>query len=382
MAVDLGPAAAAAPDQVRLEADDRIPPARRAALHAFQQEGVGLAVGELEEGGDRGFEVGDPDGPGQRAAPGIVGRAEGGEAGAHRRPADAIGLPQRGSAAPTADRGIELRRVDAGVGALAQAGDESSPPGRWPPRRAAPGAVGHSRPGSARRVRLLDLGERATTKPVGVCTIVACARLEGEQRADQLRPARPRAGSPAGRSAARSHACLQRVGRVSAIFWPCWTARSRVVAASSWRAAAHRRGPVGRHLGRDLVERLLGLGGDVLHADRVVAARCAARRGHLGQVRRRAGLGVERGLDQLGRSAGGPGIGAGWPEACGPGRRACPRRRRDRGRSAACRADRRRPARPRPCWHPGRFWSAARCLGEIVADRRPSLARNRGCCPG
>ena len=49
VAVDLGLEIAAAPDQVRLQADDRIAPAAFAALHAFEQEGVVAALGQLQD---------------------------------------------------------------------------------------------------------------------------------------------------------------------------------------------------------------------------------------------------------------------------------------------------------------------------------------------
>jgi hypothetical protein len=59
VAVDLGFAVAAAPDQIRLDADHRIAPARFAALDAFHQEGVVAAFGEFQECGNRRFEIGD-----------------------------------------------------------------------------------------------------------------------------------------------------------------------------------------------------------------------------------------------------------------------------------------------------------------------------------
>ena len=48
--VDLGLVAAAAPDEIGLEADHRIAPADRAALDGFQQEAVGAPVGEFQHG--------------------------------------------------------------------------------------------------------------------------------------------------------------------------------------------------------------------------------------------------------------------------------------------------------------------------------------------
>ena len=56
--VDLGAVAAAAPDQVGLDAQDRIAAADRAAGHALQQEAEGAAIGELEQGRDRRLQVG------------------------------------------------------------------------------------------------------------------------------------------------------------------------------------------------------------------------------------------------------------------------------------------------------------------------------------
>ena len=79
--VDLGLSVAAAPDQVRLHPDDRVAPACRAALDAFQQERVGLAVCQLEEGGHRRFQVRHAATPHQRAASVVIGRAESGETG-------------------------------------------------------------------------------------------------------------------------------------------------------------------------------------------------------------------------------------------------------------------------------------------------------------
>src|SRR6185437_1032484 len=81
VAIDLGLVPGAAPDHVRLEADDRVAAAHRAALYRFQQEGVGPAVGQLEIGGDRRFEVGDQFGPDElRLAP-VIGTGEGVELG-------------------------------------------------------------------------------------------------------------------------------------------------------------------------------------------------------------------------------------------------------------------------------------------------------------
>ena len=62
-AVDLGLRAVGAPDQIRLEPDDRIAAAHRAAFHRLQQKAHRLAAAELEEGRDRRLQVGDQRGP-------------------------------------------------------------------------------------------------------------------------------------------------------------------------------------------------------------------------------------------------------------------------------------------------------------------------------
>ena len=59
---DLRACALGAEEQIRIEAEHRIAPAHRAAFDRFQQKGVPPAAGELQEGGDRGFEVGDEPG--------------------------------------------------------------------------------------------------------------------------------------------------------------------------------------------------------------------------------------------------------------------------------------------------------------------------------
>ena len=81
VAIDLRAAIPAAPDQVRLHADDRISPARRAAFHAFQQERVRLAMRQLQECRDRRFQIGDAPAPDQAALSGVIGGAEGGKSG-------------------------------------------------------------------------------------------------------------------------------------------------------------------------------------------------------------------------------------------------------------------------------------------------------------
>ena len=59
VAVDLGAAAVGAPDQIRLDADDRMAAAHRAAFHQLEQEAHRLAAAELEERRDRRLQVGD-----------------------------------------------------------------------------------------------------------------------------------------------------------------------------------------------------------------------------------------------------------------------------------------------------------------------------------
>ena len=59
LAVDLGPLAGRTKDQVRIEADHRVPAALRSALDRLKQEHIaGAAPGELEIGRDRGLEIG------------------------------------------------------------------------------------------------------------------------------------------------------------------------------------------------------------------------------------------------------------------------------------------------------------------------------------
>ena len=59
VAVDLGFAVQAAPDQIGLEPDDRIASARLAALDALEQERVVTALAEFEERRDRRLQIGD-----------------------------------------------------------------------------------------------------------------------------------------------------------------------------------------------------------------------------------------------------------------------------------------------------------------------------------
>ena len=62
-AIDLGAALDRAPDEVRLEPDDRIAPTRRAAFDRFQQKAHGTAAGNLEERRDRRLKIGNQGGP-------------------------------------------------------------------------------------------------------------------------------------------------------------------------------------------------------------------------------------------------------------------------------------------------------------------------------
>ena len=59
LAVDLGPVAEGAPDDVRSDADDGVASAHGAALHRFQETAHGLPIAQLQGGGDRRLEVGD-----------------------------------------------------------------------------------------------------------------------------------------------------------------------------------------------------------------------------------------------------------------------------------------------------------------------------------
>ena len=58
-AVDLGAGAVGAPDQVGLDADDRIAAAHGAAFHRLEQEAHRPAAAELQKGRDRRLQVGD-----------------------------------------------------------------------------------------------------------------------------------------------------------------------------------------------------------------------------------------------------------------------------------------------------------------------------------
>ena len=116
--------AAAAPDQVGLEADRRVAPAHRAALDRFEQEAVGPAFGELEHRRDRRLEIGDQRGPDHLRLPGLVAGDELGRIGARRhrarlrtarsgRPAARAAGRRRAVAADHAvDRGaVDLDRI-------------------------------------------------------------------------------------------------------------------------------------------------------------------------------------------------------------------------------------------------------------------------------
>ena len=59
LAVDLGPVAEGAPDDVGSDADDGVAPAHGAALHRLQEAADGLPVAQLQGGRDGRLEVGD-----------------------------------------------------------------------------------------------------------------------------------------------------------------------------------------------------------------------------------------------------------------------------------------------------------------------------------
>ncbi len=63
-------------DQVRVQADHRIAAAYRAALHRFQQEGIGAARRQLQIGRHRRLQVGDETRPHDLGATGLIGCAE------------------------------------------------------------------------------------------------------------------------------------------------------------------------------------------------------------------------------------------------------------------------------------------------------------------
>ena len=74
---DLGLIAPAAPDQIRVQRDDRIARPKRAALHRFKQEGIGLAMADLQEGGDWRLQIVDQPGPDDLWGAAVVGRLKG-----------------------------------------------------------------------------------------------------------------------------------------------------------------------------------------------------------------------------------------------------------------------------------------------------------------
>ena len=78
---DLGLIAATAPDEVRLHRHDGIAAAPGAALDAFEQESVRLALSDLQIGRDRGFQVVDQSGPDDLRLAGVIGLGEGVEGG-------------------------------------------------------------------------------------------------------------------------------------------------------------------------------------------------------------------------------------------------------------------------------------------------------------
>ena len=82
-AVHEGPLAIGTKDEVGSEADQAVPPARRAALHRFEQEIAATRLDQLQRGGDRGLRVGNLTRPGER-------RAAGGKRRQQRRPVAAL----------------------------------------------------------------------------------------------------------------------------------------------------------------------------------------------------------------------------------------------------------------------------------------------------
>ena len=74
---DLGLVAATTPDEVRLHRHDGIAAAPGAAFDAFEQEGVGLALSDLQIGRDRGFQIIDQPGPDDLGLTSMVGLCEG-----------------------------------------------------------------------------------------------------------------------------------------------------------------------------------------------------------------------------------------------------------------------------------------------------------------
>ena len=94
LAIDFRHIAPGAPDQVGPQADDGIAPARLAALHAFQQEGIFVGVAQLEISGDRRFQIGDMAGIDRLRPAGIIVARESREVGLKRthRPASLLDL--------------------------------------------------------------------------------------------------------------------------------------------------------------------------------------------------------------------------------------------------------------------------------------------------
>ena len=91
-AVDLGPIAGRAKDEVGVEADHRIAPALRAALDRLEQEHVARATArELEIGRDGSFEVGDERRHRDARRAGLIGAREGLEVRDHRHRRFAMG---------------------------------------------------------------------------------------------------------------------------------------------------------------------------------------------------------------------------------------------------------------------------------------------------
>ena len=76
-AVDLGALAVDAKDEIRLEPDDRIAAAHRAAFDQLQKKAHRPSAGDLEKCRDRRFQIGDQSGPDELRLAGRVTRREG-----------------------------------------------------------------------------------------------------------------------------------------------------------------------------------------------------------------------------------------------------------------------------------------------------------------
>jgi hypothetical protein len=76
-AIDLGFRAVRAPDQIRLDPDDRIAAAYGTAFHRLEQEAHCFAAAKLQKGGDRRLKIGHQCGPHhlRLSAPVVVGES-------------------------------------------------------------------------------------------------------------------------------------------------------------------------------------------------------------------------------------------------------------------------------------------------------------------